>query len=319
MKSRLKYLSIATFILTLGLWLHLQYYFNPTDYSPAPLAKPNLAIKENAAKEDAAIVSKEEAVGIKPFNVILLGIDARDQENSRTDLIMLSNVNPKEKTVQVVSIPRDTWVELPGVGHTKINHAHLLGEIKGGAEEGTWASLQAVSELLQCEIDYYIKLDFDVFSDFIDTIGGIEIDLEKPVTLTFDKKILPAGKQHLDGYMALKLVRERFSLPDGDFGRQKLQFLVLETLASKLLEPRSLPKLPALLEEIRNRVETNLNIGDVIALARTFQKLPKENITHIQLPGRGGYAADRLVKGSLYFWFPDSEQIQEISERFRNP
>jgi LCP family protein required for cell wall assembly len=306
MKSRLKYLSIATFILTLGLWLHLQYYFN--------LVKPNLAIEE-----DAAIVSKEEAIGIKSFNVILLGIDARNQENSRTDLIMLSNVNPKDKTVQVVSIPRDTWVELPGVGHTKINHAHLLGEIKDGTEGGTWASLQAVSELLQCEIDYYIKLDFDAFSDFIDIIGGIEIDLEKPVALTFVKKTLPAGKQHLDGDTALTLVRERYSLPDGDFGRQKLQFLVLEAVAYKLLEPRSLLKLSVLLEEIKTRVDTNLNIGDVITLARTFQKLPNGSITHVQLPGQGGYAADRLVKSSLYYWFPDSEQIQKISERFRNP
>ena len=316
MKSRLKYLSITTFILTMGLWFHLQYFFNPEDYlnnSPAPFPKQNNTIKENVAT-----VYGEEAVSIKSFNVILLGIDARNQEKSRTDLIMLSNVNPKDKTVQVVSIPRDTRIELPGVGHTKINHAHLLGEIKGGTEEGTFASLQAVSELLQCEIDYYIKLDFDAFSDFIDTIGGIEIDLEKPVTLTFDKKTLPAGKQHLDGYTALKLVRERYSLPDGDFGRQKLQFLILETLAYKLLEPCSLLELPALLEKIRTRVDTNLNIGDVITLARMFQKLPKESITHVLLPGRGGYAPDRLINSSLYYWFPDSEQIQKISERFRN-
>ena len=116
--------------------------------------------------------------------------------------------------------------------------------------------LFAGSQQDYCNVnDYYIKLDFDAFSDFIDTLGGIEIDLEKPVTLTFDKKTLPAGKQHLDGYTALKLVRERFSLPDGDFGRQKLQFLVLETVAYKLLEPRSLLKLPALLEEIGTSVD----------------------------------------------------------------
>ncbi len=322
MKTWIKYLTLP--ILLLCLWGYLHWYINPVqrfDITHTPLVKPDITKKGNVADEVALeeVAPEEVAAEIKPFNVLILGIDARKQEVSRTDVIMLVNVNLKNKAVHVISIPRDTRVELPGIGFTKINHAHLLGEITGGNEGGTIASLQAVSELLQCEIEYYVKLDFVAFSNFIDTIGGIEIELDKPVWLSSARKTLPVGKQHIDGDTALKLVRERYSLPDGDFGRQKLQFLVLETVAHELLKPKSLLKLPALVNEAtKNEVDTNFNTSDIISLAWMFKKLPSGSINHLQLPGQGGYAADPLVQSVLYYWFPDLEQMQEISEQFRN-
>ncbi len=93
------------------------------------------------------------------FNMLVLGIDARRNEPSRSDVMILANINPKTRKVLLISIPRDTRVEIPGVGNTKINHAHVLGEIEGGNHQGTVASLQAVSNLLNCDIHCYIKVN----------------------------------------------------------------------------------------------------------------------------------------------------------------
>ena len=84
--------------------------------------------------------------------MLVLGIDARRNEPSRSDVMILANINPKTRKVLLISIPRDTRVEIPGVGNTKINHAHVLGEIEGGNHQGTVASLQAVSNLLNLSL-----------------------------------------------------------------------------------------------------------------------------------------------------------------------
>ena len=304
MKTNDKYLLIFT--LFFCLWGLLYWNINPAqrfNRPHTPVAQPTTSPTELAPE-------------IKPFNVLLLGTDARKEEESRIDVIMLANVDTKNKIVHVISIPRDTRIELPGIGATKINHSHLVGELKGAKQGATAASLQAVSSLLQCKIHYYIKLNFAGFTELIDTIGGIEIELDQPVLLTYAKKTLPEGKQHLDGATALKLVRERYSLPDGDFGRQRLQFLVIKTVTRQLLQPKSLITLPALIKNAEtNVVDTNFTVTDLISLAWMFQGLPSEGIIHVQLPGQGGYAFDPLMKAKLYYWFPDLEEVQEISQR----
>lgn len=241
------------------------------------------------------------------FNMLVLGIDARRNEPSRSDVMILANINPKTRKVLLISIPRDTRVEIPGVGNTKINHAHVLGEIEGGNHQGTVASLQAVSNLLNCDIHCYIKVNFEGFKNFIDSIGGVEIELEEPVKLTFAGVTLLAEKQNLNGDTALKLVRERFSLPDGDFGRQKLQYLLLQALAKKLMAPKYIPRIPDLISQARyNVLDTNLTETDAVSLAWIFKGISSGNIDHLSIPGHAEYAVDPLIRSEVYYWVPDT-------------
>jgi polyisoprenyl-teichoic acid--peptidoglycan teichoic acid transferase len=264
------------------------------------------------------------AVQLDPstFNVLILGIDARAEESSRTDFIMVAHVDPMAKTVNVVSIPRDTRVNLPGIGNTKINHAHFIGNEKGGNNAGTEASIQAVSDLLDIPINYYFKTNFEGFVHFVDSIDGIGVDLPQEVKLDQRLKgkgitILPAGKQKLDGALTLDFVRERFSLPNGDFDRQSDQLMVLKLIAEKMTRISFLPKLPSLLIQVkRDVIDTNFKESDLISLAWLFKDLKGDQVQYFQLPGHSDYAFDPLVKMKLYYWVPNAKDVQDISKKY---
>jgi LCP family protein required for cell wall assembly len=253
------------------------------------------------------------------FNVLILGIDARAEESSRTDIIMVAHVDPMSKTINMVSIPRDTRVFLPGIGNTKINHAHFVGNENGGNNAGTEASIQAVSDLLEIPINYYFKTNFEGFVHFVDTIGGVGIDLPKEVKLdqSLKGRSIPAGKQTLDGALTLDFVRERYSMPNGDFDRQSDQLMILKLIAEKLTQISYLPKLPSLLNQVKSDViDTNFKDTDLISLAWLFKDLKGEQVQYFQLPGHSDYALDPLVKLKLYYWVPDVKDLQEITNNY---
>jgi LCP family protein required for cell wall assembly len=256
------------------------------------------------------------------FNVLILGIDARAEESSRTDVIMVAHVDPIAKTVNIVSIPRDTRVSLPGIGNTKINHAHFVGYEKGGNNAGTEASIQAVSNLLGIPINYYFKTNFEGFTHFVDSIGGVGVDLPKEVKLDQPLKgsgiiTLPAGKQTLDGALTLDFVRERYSLSNGDFDRQSDQLMVLKLIVEKLTQFSYLPKLPSLLIQVEHDViDTNFKNSDLISLAWLFKDLKGDQVQYFQLPGHSDYAFDPLVKLKLYYWVPNAKDVQDITNNY---
>ncbi|HEU4963860.1 MAG TPA: LCP family protein, partial [Bacilli bacterium] len=248
-------------------------------------------------------------------NVLILGLDSAQQAISRTDVIMLAHVNPQAGTVSLVSVPRDTRVHLPGIGWTKINHAHVVGELNGGEQAGTQATVQAVSDLFQVPIHYYVKTDFTGFQGMIDEVGGIDVHLKQAVVLTDQHRTIPAGDQHLDGEMALKLARERYSLPDGDLGRQRHQSLILKALIHKALQPRQLQHVPQLISALHEDVlDTNLQDSDLISLAWLYRDLTDEQIHYQSLPGHSLYAQDPLVKAELYYWAADPQAVIEIAQ-----
>lgn len=249
------------------------------------------------------------------FNILILGTDARDREASRTDVIMLAHVDPEQPRVNLVSIPRDTRVPLSGIGYTKINHAHALGELHGDTRSGTKAAIQAVSNLCSCTINYYIKTDFEGFEHFIDTLGGLDVHLDAPVKLTYAYTTLPAGDNHLSGAEALDLVRERKSLPGGDSGRQANQAMVLKEIIRSVIQPKNLKNLPSLIEQVREDVlDTNLRDADLISLAWLAKDLKEDQFRYDQLPGQSGKAWDPLIKNELYYWMPDAPAWEKLAE-----
>lgn len=262
--------------------------------------------------------SAEEIRGARgSFNLLLLATDARADEASRTDVLMLAHVNPEQNRVSLVSIPRDTRVHLPGIGLTKINHAHAMAEAGGkGGHAGTLAAIQAVSNLCRCSINYYVKTNFDGFEHFVDTIGGLDVKLDAPVKLTYNYRTLPAGEQHWNGETTLDFVRERKSLEDGDNARQRNQALVVQAMARKLLTPDNLARLPELIRQVKEDIlDTNLTDGDMLSLAWMVRGIDPEEMYFVQFPGSSGKAHDPLVDAELYYWLPDMTAWSELSRR----
>jgi LCP family protein required for cell wall assembly len=253
------------------------------------------------------------------FNILILGIDARDSAGSRADVIMVANVNPVLKKINLVSIPRDTRIAVSGIGYTKINHTHFLGERAGGNVKGTQATLRAAANLLHCRLNYYIKVDFQGFEDFVDSLGGLDIELPQPVKFTFRSKMsLPAGKNHLNGEMALELTRERYSLKNGDFGRQQNQLRILKSIAKQVLSSITIPQLyKFIVRERKDVVDTNFTNVDLISLAWLMRQMPERNLNYFQIRGKSEYAIDPLTKTTVYYWQPDMEDISRIQRHFR--
>ncbi len=250
------------------------------------------------------------------FNILILGLDTWERSAGRADLIMVVNLNPQTRQVNVVSIPRDTKVPAGSRGWTKINHLHLLSENQK-TPGGTQAMIDAVCNLLQQNLNYYLKINFRGFEDFIDQLGGLDIDLERPVKLTFKNQTLPAGKNHLDGATALELTRERFSLPAGDFSRQSQQLRVLKALVRQLVRADNLRNLPRQIQAAqKNLVETNFNQADWLAIAGLLHGLPESNLQYHQVPGRSQMGLDPLTHTQVYYWVPDRESVKRLGKDY---
>ncbi|CAN7299201.1 LCP family protein [Paenibacillus sp. LjRoot56] len=286
------------------------------------LSRPSVPIKEGvtviqpkvAVEPTPQVTQQVPAKPIKSFNVLLLGTDARGDENSRSDVVIVMHIIPSTRKINMISIPRDSRVYIEGVGYTKINHAHILGEMRGGNEEGTKEALQTVSNFLDVPINYYMKTNFKGFEDFIDTIGGVNVEVKNDIYLLHSGVTLPQGKQHIDGKLALSLARERYAFANGDFDRQSEQTQLLKTVATEILRPEHIGEIAGLLSKVKkDMVDTNFQDNDIISLAWLFKGMTADDFTTKQVPGQSGYEMDPLVHSRLYYWIPDMAKVKEIS------
>lgn len=167
----------------------------------------------------------------EPFTMLLLGSDARSGDpdmGARTDTIILVRVDPTKNVVSMVSIPRDTMINIDGVGTAKFNAAYTYG--------GPSGTIAAVKELCGVDIDHYAEINFEGLVGLIDAIGGIDVVVDE----TIDDPdagdiVIPAGNQHLDGASALVFSRSR-AYANGDFTRVSNQRKVIEAIVHRGLE-----------------------------------------------------------------------------------
>ena len=144
--------------------------------------------------------TNSEELPVERLNVLLLGVDARPGEkDARTDSMILVSIDRATRKIALVSIPRDTLVEIPGHGKEKINSANVIG--------GVDMARETVEGLMGVEIPYYVKTNFDGFKDIVDTLGGVTIDVDKRMVYRAENINLYPGTQRLDGYNAIGYVR----------------------------------------------------------------------------------------------------------------
>jgi LCP family protein required for cell wall assembly len=217
-----------------------------------------------------------------------MGLDYRDWEGegpSRTDSMMLVTMDPVSRMAGMLSIPRDLWVNIPGFDYGKINTAYFLGEayhLDGG---GPGLAIKTVEDLLGVDINYYTQIDFSAFENFVNEIGGV--DVEVPYEMTVDPigpantLTLQPGTQHLDGPAALAYARNRDTI-GSDFDRADRQQQVVMAVFDKITSLGTLPKLiansPTIYNNLRYGIHTNLNLKETISLVWTVAQIPRDNI-----------------------------------------
>jgi LCP family protein required for cell wall assembly len=226
--------------------------------------------------------------GANRVTILVMGLDYRDWEGdgpSRTDTMMLVTMDPVSRTAGMLSIPRDLWVNIPGFDYGKINTAYYLGELYKVDGGGPGLAIKTVEELLGVDINYYAQIDFAAFENFINEIGGV--DIQVPYEITVDPVgpgntvTLPEGEQHLDGPTALAYARNRDTF-GGDFDRADRQQQVVMGIFDRLTSLGTLPTLlthaPTIYNNLRSGIHTNLTLKETISLAWTASQIPRENI-----------------------------------------
>jgi LCP family protein required for cell wall assembly len=219
-------------------------------------------------------------------NVLLLGVDRRPKEQyARTDTIILVTIDPATGKAGMLSIPRDLWVTIPGYGENRINTAHYVGDKNGYPGGGPALAMKTVQYNLGVPVHFYMRVDFDGFRRIVDTLGGIEIDVPQTINdpkypdenYGYDPFYIEAGSQHLNGNMALKYARTR-ATRGSDFDRARRQQQVLFAIREKALAIGVVPKIPELWTTMADTVQTDLQLVDILELAKRADEITSDDI-----------------------------------------
>ncbi|OJD72940.1 LytR family transcriptional regulator [Bacillus sp. NH11B] len=238
----------------------------------------------------------------QPISILMLGVDEREGDKGRSDSLMLLTLNPKNKSMKIVSIPRDSYTEIVGKGKKdKINHAYAFGGID--------MAVKTVENFLNVPVDHYIEVNMEGFKDVVDAVGGIDVynDLDFDV----DKFHFTKGDVHLNGDRALLYTRARYNDPRGDFGRQMRQRQVVQAVIKKGASISSLANYGDVLKAIEKNVKTSLTQDQMFDIQKNYKDCI-QNSEEIQIPGDGHKAAD----GIWYYYVPDAAK-QDLTNKLR--
>lgn len=229
--------------------------------------------------------------GASRITVLIIGLDYRDYLANdgppRSDTMILLTIDPITKTAGMLSIPRDMWVNIPGFEYGRINMAYFYGEgskLPGGGPE---LARKTVEQFIGVPVQYYAQVDFNTFAQFIDLIGGIDIDNQEnlrldPVGNGKDKiKLTCCGMRHLNGEKALAYARFRKD-NEGDVGRSERQQKLIIAIRNKVLSPENFPvligKAQQFYQEFSAGIKTNMPFDTAMRLGVLAKDIPLESI-----------------------------------------
>lgn len=258
-------------------------------------------------------------------NILILGMGGKNHPGGMlSDTMIVLSINYTDKKVGLISLPRDLWVPIPGFSHAKINTAYSDGEnnkkTTGGG--GVLAS-RTVENVLGIPIHYFVSLDFEAFKKMVDTVGGIDVYVEKAINdpyypaadmIHYDPFSISAGEHHLDGALALKYARSRETTSDFDRSRRQMQ--VMMAVREKILSLGILAnpaKITDLINILGDHIRTNLEINEIRALWDVGKTLDTTNIVNKVLDTTAG---GPLVASSDYrgYYIYPRKGIDKFSE-----
>jgi LCP family protein required for cell wall assembly len=263
---------------------------SPVGAKATKAAKPTRTAKPTMVPTPTATPGEiPEWNGTDRLTMLLLGVDRRENEPSRSDTMILVNIDPVAKTANMIAIPRDLRVIIPGYGVHKVNAAYAFGEVDGLKGGGPGLVIQTIETNFGVRIDYFAEVDFAGFVKIVDTLGGVTLDVPYPIKddaypasgNNYMRIYFSAGWQHLNGERALQYARTRHD--DGDGMRSIRQQQVLLALRQQAVSLDLLTKAGELLGELGDAVRTDLSPTQALQLARLATELSADGITSMTL------------------------------------
>ena len=228
-------------------------------------------------------VSRKEEVNLNnkdSFSILLMGVDTGDlgrTDTGRSDAIMVATVSPEDNKTQVISIPRDTYMEIVGYGtFDKINHAYAFG--------GPAMSMDSLEKYLDIPIDHYAAINLKGIQDLVDAVGGVTVNND--LAFMIDGIPFDIGQIELNGEEALAFVRMRYDDPRGDYGRQERQRIVIQGIMQKLISIDSMTKYQSILNALSDNMSTDMDFGTMQTFALDYRDA-FSTIQMDQLQGEG--------------------------------
>lgn len=218
--------------------------------------------------------------GAGHVSLLLVGVD-NSEGRGLADTIMFAMIYPRTGEISVVSIPRDSRVEIPGAGFTRINASHSIG--------GLHLTVQTVETVIGLPVDHYVEVNVPGLVTLVDAIGGVDLEVEKRMFYRDRSQHLyidlQPGFQHLNGTQAMGYVRFRHDAI-GDFARVERQRKFMGVVIKKLFSPEHVTEIPKVLDTFLKTVNTDLTMPDLASLKRLFEQGSPEAIRTATLPAR---------------------------------
>ena len=235
------------------------------------------------------------------FLFLLAGVDSTGEETgTRTDTLMLIKADSKNNTVDMISIPRDSYVSINGK-MDKINAAHSYGGID--------LTMTVVRDFLGINLDKYMVISFEAVIEGIDALGGMDVDVSQDVAGAMG---INPGIHTMSGDEVLKYVRFRKGYQNADLGRINTQQDFLKQFIKEATKPTNLPKLPKVYAAMKPYIKTNMNIKDLSSLAMKFKFVDSSNLNSVRLEGEG------FNMGGISYYKIYPESIENIRSTYLN-
>ncbi|WP_354689125.1 LCP family protein [Enterococcus faecalis] len=252
--------------------------------------------------------SKKSQVNLnnkEPFSVLLLGIDTGDVgrvEQGRSDTTIVATVNPRDKQTTLVSLARDTYVDIPGQGkQDKLNHAYAFG--------GASLAMDTVENYLNIPINHYVSINMAGLKELVNAVGGIEVN--NNLTFSQDGYDFTIGKISLDGEQALSYSRMRYEDPNGDYGRQERQRKVIEGIVQKVLSLNSVSNYQEILTAVSDNMKTDLSFDDMKKIALDYRSAFGK-VKQDQLQGTG------FMQDGVSYQRVDEQELNRVQQELKN-
>lgn len=243
-------------------------------------------------------------------NIMVLGVDRRSGDTGRSDTLFVTMLDTSRNQAALLSVPRDTLVSIPGHGWDKVNHAYAYG--------GHDLSRKTLENFLGIQINNYVLVDFQGFIKLVDAIGGVDIDVEKPMQYAdpYDGENglvinLQPGRQHMDGTTAIQYVRYRDE--EGDIGRVSRQQKFMKAVFAKLRSTSLLTRAPEIARTLYQSIETDLSVTDLASLLVTFAKNVSgtSQLETAMVQGSPAYLDD------ISYWIPNMMALRQQVAQFQ--
>lgn len=265
--------------------------------------KANKTMNSMTSSEIENILTPVKSIE-EPVSILVLGRDSRDPTNDsgRADTIMLLYLDPGQKQAALLSIPRDTLVDIPGYGQDKINAAYAFG--------GEELMIKTVSNFLNAKINHFVTIDFDGFVKLVDALGGVDITIERPLTDPKTGANFSAGNHHLTGEQALAYSRSR-STELADIGRIQRQQYLFKGLIDQKLNPQYLGKIPDYFNILVENTKTDLDLLTILRYAKASLSFGTGNFETAIVPTHADWIENKTVSVQI----PDLDEARAMWER----